>query len=161
MKEVDAASHSGVDNMRSLLESVQYRPVMSRFKVYILDECHMLSGGAANAVLKTLEEPPSHVIFILVTTDPQRLPVTVKDRCQEYLFRKIRKGDTVSALRQVADREGVQLADDALELLAHLSEGSMRDAVKKLERVAECEEEVTVQLIEDVVTKPPQPPALC
>jgi DNA polymerase III subunit gamma/tau len=133
--EIDGASNTGVDDVRQIIENVRYSPAKSRFKIYIIDEVHMLSNSAFNALLKTLEEPPSHVKFIFATTDPHKLPATVQSRCQRYDFRRIPLGLVVERLRRIVDEEGVKISDRALGILAREGEGSMRDAQSLLDQV--------------------------
>ena len=114
--EIDAASNNGVGNVRDIIEEVQYSPAEGRYKVYIIDEVHMLSTGAFNALLKTLEEPPSYVIFILATTEPHKIPVTIHSRCQRYDFRRISIGTIEARLRELVDKEQVQAEEKALRL---------------------------------------------
>lgn len=133
--EMDAASNNGVDYVRMLKEDVRYMPASGKYKVYIIDEVHMLSTSAFNALLKTLEEPPAHVIFILATTDVQKLPVTILSRCQRFDLRRITKQKMKEFLVKVLDKEGKKLTEDALDYVASLSEGSMRDALSLLEQV--------------------------
>ncbi len=132
--EIDAASNNGVDNIRELIEEVQYRPASGKYKVYIIDEVHMLSSGAFNALLKTLEEPPDYAIFILATTEAGRVPVTILSRCQRYDFRRIGTDTIVSRLGELLDREGIEAEEKALFLIASAADGSMRDALSILER---------------------------
>lgn len=127
--ELDAASNTGVDNMREILENAQYAPTAGRYKVYIIDEVHMLSRNAFNAMLKTLEEPPGHVIFILATTDPQKVPVTVLSRCLQFNLKQMTPGHVAGHLKQVLEAEGVGFESGALNLLARAAAGSMRDAL--------------------------------
>ncbi|MEN6474426.1 MAG: DNA polymerase III subunit gamma/tau [Syntrophaceae bacterium] len=134
--EIDAASHTGVDNIRDLIENSRYAPSIARYKTFIIDEAHMLSRSAFNALLKTLEEPPAHVVFILATTELGKIPLTVVSRCQRYDFRRIGVPEIVRQLACVADAEGVDIAEDALMLIALQADGSMRDAQGMLERVA-------------------------
>jgi DNA polymerase-3 subunit gamma/tau len=133
--ELDAASNRGINEIRELREGVAYAPARDRNKVYIIDEAHMLTNEAANAFLKTLEEPPPHVVFILATTDPQRLPVTIRSRCQRYDFRRIRSSQIVERLGQICEQESTSLNSEALYLIARESEGSMRDALSVLDQV--------------------------
>jgi DNA polymerase III subunit gamma/tau len=133
--EIDGASHTQVDKMRDLMETVAHRPIKSRFKVYIIDEVHMLSSHSFNALLKTLEEPPSHVKFILATTDPHKVLPTVLSRCQRYDLRRIGLAPLSAELRRIVDREGITLSDDAIALIAREAEGSLRDAQSLLEQV--------------------------
>jgi len=132
--ELDAASNTQVDNMREMLESALYAPTSGRFKVYIIDEVHMLSRSAFNAMLKTLEEPPAHVKFILATTDPQKIPVTVLSRCLQFNLKQIPLGQIRGQLENVLGREGVTFEVPALNLLARAAEGSMRDALSLLDQ---------------------------
>ncbi len=126
--EMDAASHTGVDNMRELLEQVRYAPVSARYKVYIIDEVHMLSGGAFNAMLKTLEEPPPHVKFIFATTEIRKVPITILSRCQRFDLRRIDATVIATDLKRIAGLEGIEVEDEALAMVARAAEGSMRDA---------------------------------
>lgn len=127
--EIDAASNNGVDNIRQIRDEVEYSPADGRFRVYIIDEVHMLSTGAFNALLKTLEEPPSYVIFILATTEAHKIPITVLSRCQRYDFRRI-DGDTITGrLREMADAEGIDVEDQALRYVAKKGDGSLRDSI--------------------------------
>ena len=132
--EIDAASNNGVANIREIIEEVQYSPAEGRFKVYIIDEVHMLSTGAFNALLKTLEEPPSYVIFILATTEPHKIPVTIHSRCQRYDFRRISIDTIAARLKEVTDREQVQVEEKALRYIAKTADGSMRDALSLLDQ---------------------------
>ena len=132
--EIDAASNNGVDNIRDIREQVEYPPVTGRYKVYIIDEVHMLSTGAFNALLKTLEEPPAYVIFILATTDPQKIPATILSRCQRYDFKRISKGEIASHLQDIMKREGISVEDKALSYIAEAADGSMRDSLSILDQ---------------------------
>lgn len=132
--EIDAASNNGVDNIRDIREQVEYPPVTGRYKVYIIDEVHMLSTGAFNALLKTLEEPPAYVIFILATTDPQKIPATILSRCQRYDFKRISKGEIASHLQDIMKREGISVEDKALHYIAEAADGSMRDSLSILDQ---------------------------
>ena len=131
--EIDAASNNGVDEIRDLRERVKYPPVNGRYKVYIIDEVHMLSTAAFNALLKTLEEPPEHVVFILATTEPRRLPATILSRCQRYDFRRISAQVIVARMREILAQIGAEAEDEALELIAQSAEGGMRDALSLLD----------------------------
>ncbi len=134
--ELDAASRTGVDNVRDeIIGRVSYAPTRGRYKVYIIDEVHMLSMAAFNALLKTLEEPPSHVVFILCTTDPQKVPDTIHSRCQRFDFRRISNEELVSRLGAICEMEGVPFEGSALELVAHRAQGGMRDALTSLEQL--------------------------
>ncbi len=132
--EIDAASNNSVDNIRDLIEKVRYAPIRGKYKVYIIDEVHMLSTGAFNALLKTLEEPPEHVIFILATTDPLKVPTTIISRCQRYNFGKINTNDLYEQLKKVAVDAKVNAEDKALKLIASLANGGMRDALSLLDQ---------------------------
>ncbi len=132
--EIDAASNNGVDNIRDIIEEVKYPPTDCKYKVYIIDEVHMLSGGAFNALLKTLEEPPSYVVFILATTDPQKMPVTVLSRCQRFDFHRISKDTMFSVLKEYMAEEGAKVSEDALEYICEISDGAMRDALSILDQ---------------------------
>jgi len=131
--EIDAASNNGVDEIRDLRDKVKYPPTVGRYKVYIIDEVHMLSIGAFNALLKTLEEPPAHAVFILATTEPQRLPATILSRCQRFDFKRIPAGTIIGRLRTVLDSTGAQADDEAVALIARAAEGGMRDALSILD----------------------------
>lgn len=132
--ELDAASHNGVDKIREIIDDVQYPPQQARTKVYIMDEVHMLSMGAVNAFLKTLEEPPKNVVFILATTDPQKLPITVLSRCQRFDFKRISKENVVGRLREIVDSKGIFADNKSLDLIARVSDGAMRDALSILDQ---------------------------
>ena len=138
--EIDAASNRGVDDIRQLRDHVKFAPVSSRFKVYIIDEVHMLTGEAFNALLKTLEEPPSHIIFILATTEPHKIPVTILSRCMRFDLKRIPTDMQVTLLRRIADAEKIDITDDALRMLAIDSNGSLRDAESLLDQVASFSE---------------------
>ena len=133
--ELDAASNRGINEIRELREGVGYAPARDRYKVYIIDEAHMLTTEAANAFLKTLEEPPPHVVFVLATTDPQRLPVTIRSRCQRYDFRRIRSAEVVQCLAGICASEGVSIDQESLFLIAREGDGSMRDSLSVLDQV--------------------------
>ena len=151
--ELDAASRTGVDNVREeIIGRVQYAPTRGRYKVYIIDEVHMLSIAAFNALLKTLEEPPSHVVFIMCTTDPQKVPETIQSRCQRFDFHRLSKEEIISRLGAVCTAEGVNFEGDALDLVAHRAQGGMRDALTMLEQlIAFGDGEVTVEVANDVL----------
>ena len=145
---MDAASNNGVDNIRDIRDEVVYLPSALRYRVYIIDEVHMLSVSAFNALLKTLEEPPEHVIFILATTELQKLPATIISRCQRFDFRRISTDALVNRLSFIAGEEGIALEADAARMLAKLAQGGMRDAISLLELCAGVEREVTVARVE-------------
>lgn len=132
--EIDAASNNGVDNIRELRESVKYPPAAGRKKVYIIDEVHMLSAGASNALLKTLEEPPENVMFILATTDPQKLPQTILSRCMRLDFRRVPERELACHMKAICDERGVKITDSALHLLAANADGSVRDGLSILDQ---------------------------
>jgi len=132
--EIDAASHTGVDNMREILDAAQYRPTNGRYKVYIIDEVHMLSSSAFNALLKTLEEPPAHVIFILATTEIRKVPVTILSRCQRFDLARVPVETLKKHFAWIADQEKVELSDAANELLARAADGSVRDGLSLLDQ---------------------------
>ena len=132
--EIDAASNNGVDNIREIIDEVSYSPTEGRFKVYIIDEVHMLSPGAFNALLKTLEEPPPYVIFILATTEVHRLPVTILSRCQRYDFRRLSVETIVDRMRELANAEQVSVEEKALRYIAKTADGAMRDALSLLDQ---------------------------
>ncbi|RAP73519.1 DNA polymerase III subunit gamma/tau [Paenibacillus montanisoli] len=134
--EIDAASNRGIDEIRDIRDKVRYAPSEVRFKVYIIDEVHMLTTEAFNALLKTLEEPPAHVIFILATTEPHKLPATIVSRCQRFDFRQVSLPEQTERLRQICSEEGIQADEDALAYIARLSDGGMRDAISLLEQVS-------------------------
>ncbi|MDO4290619.1 MAG: DNA polymerase III subunit gamma/tau, partial [Eggerthellaceae bacterium] len=148
--ELDAASRTGVENVREeIIGRVQFAPTRGRYKIYIIDEVHMLSTAAFNALLKTLEEPPSHVVFILATTDPQKVPETIHSRCQRFDFRRISNEAIVSRLGAICVAEGVEFEGDALDLIAHRAEGGMRNALTSLEQlIAFGEGRVTMEVAE-------------
>ena len=127
--EIDAASNNGVDEVRDLIEKVKYAPINGKYKVYIIDEVHMMSTGAFNALLKTLEEPPAHVVFVLATTEPQKILPTIISRCQRFDFNKISNKDIVEYLEMVLQKEKVTYEKEALEIVAQLAEGGMRDSL--------------------------------
>lgn len=132
--EIDAASNTGVDDIRRIIEEVRYTPVKGKYKVYIIDEAHMLSGSAFNAFLKTLEEPPSYAVFILATTEPHKLPITILSRCQRYDFHRIDSETIAANLKELTDKEGVEAEDKALSYIARVGDGSMRDSISLLDK---------------------------
>ena len=132
--EIDAASNNGVDNVREIIDEIQYRPTRGKYKVYIIDEVHMLSAGAFNALLKTLEEPPEYVIFILATTEVGKLPITILSRCQRYDFRRIGADVIAERMTELLEKEGVDAEERAVDFIARRAEGSMRDALSLLDR---------------------------
>ena len=153
MVEIDAASNRGIDEIRQLKEKINYQPVKGRKKIYIIDEVHMLTKEAFNALLKTLEEPPEHVIFILATTEADKILPTIISRCQRYDFKTLSLNDMKEQLRFIGKNEGVDIPDDVLELIYESSGGSVRDAVSILERImVTClGEEITLEKSEEVL----------
>ncbi len=150
--EIDAASNTSVDDVRELRERVAFSPSDATFKVYVIDEVHMLSTSAFNALLKTLEEPPAHVIFILATTEPHKIPATVLSRCQRFDFHRISTRDIAGHLAEIAEREGVSITPEALGIIARSATGSMRDAVSLLDQItAYGHENVDAELVRDVL----------
>lgn len=149
--EIDAASNTSVDNIRDLREQVAFTPAESRYKVYIIDEVHMLSTGAFNALLKTLEEPPAHAIFILATTDPQKVPATIQSRCQRFEFRRVTVDEIAEHLAMVATGSGIEADADALRLIAIQAEGGMRDALSLLDQCGVMAKRVTVATVREVL----------
>ncbi|MFX0550104.1 DNA polymerase III subunit gamma/tau [Hathewaya histolytica] len=133
--ELDAASHNKVEHIRDIIEDVQYPPSEAKYKVYIVDEVHMLSISAVNAFLKTLEEPPANVVFILATTDPQKLPITILSRCQRFDFKRIKSEDIFERLRDIIDELGILADDKSLKLISRMCDGAMRDALSILDQV--------------------------
>lgn len=153
--EMDAASNNSVEDVREIREAVNFLPTKAKYRVYIIDEVHMLSTGAFNALLKTLEEPPEHVKFILATTEPQKLPATILSRCQRFDFKRISTQDIIKRLEIICKESNIQIAKEALELIAILSEGAMRDAISILERCAtEQTEEIGEDKVRDLVGIP-------
>ncbi|MEM9805366.1 MAG: DNA polymerase III subunit gamma/tau [Cyanobacteria bacterium P01_D01_bin.56] len=149
--EIDAASNTGVDNIRELIERAQFAPVQCRYKLYVLDEVHMLSTAAFNALLKTLEEPPPHVVFVLATTDPQRVLPTIISRCQRFDFRRIPLDAMVQHLEYIAQQEAIAISPDALQLVAQLSQGGLRDAESLLDQLGLLDGEISIEGVWDLV----------
>ena len=148
--EMDAASNNGVDDIRELREQVNFSPAACKYRVYIIDEVHMLSGAAFNALLKTLEEPPEHVVFILATTEVHKLPATILSRCQRFDFRRIDSSEIVGRLKYVAEKEGLNLTDDAATLIASAADGGMRDALSILDLCASHSSDITEDTVASV-----------
>src|SRR6185369_13417504 len=141
--EIDGASNTGVDDIRELRDNVKYLPSHSRYKIFIIDEVHMLTNNAFNALLKTLEEPPAHVKFIFATTEPHKLPVTILSRCQRFDFKRVPLAKMIARLRFILDQEKVTMSDTALAMVARKGDGSMRDSLSALDQVlAFCGEKV-------------------
>ncbi len=145
--EIDAASNNGVDNIRDLREEANFTPAVAKYRVYIIDEVHMLSTGAFNALLKTLEEPPSHVLFILATTEVHMLPATILSRCQRFDFRRIPPEDIAKRLLLVSEKENLKLVEDAAMLIARIADGALRDALSILDQCASFSEEITLNIV--------------
>ena len=153
--EMDAASNNSVEDIRSIREEVNFLPTKAKYRVYIIDEVHMLSTGAFNALLKTLEEPPEHVKFILATTEPQKLPATILSRCQRFDFKRISNEDIIKRLKIVCNESNIEITDGALNIIAVLSEGAMRDALSILERcIQDGENKIDEDKIKDLVGIP-------
>ncbi len=153
--EMDAASNNSVEDIREIRNEVNFLPTRAKYRIYIIDEVHMLSTGAFNALLKTLEEPPQHVKFILATTEPQKLPVTILSRCQRFDFKKISNQDIAKRLKLVCEKNQIEINEEALNLIAILSEGAMRDALSILERcIQEGESKIDVDKVKDLVGIP-------
>lgn len=148
--EIDAASNNGVDNIRDLREEANYTPTRGKYRVYIIDEVHMLSTGAFNALLKTLEEPPAHVIFILATTEVHKLPATILSRCQRFDFKRIQPETMAVRLKEVAGYENMQLTDEAAILIARIADGGMRDALSILDQCAGRNKTIGEKLVSEV-----------
>ncbi|MBW4537351.1 MAG: DNA polymerase III subunit gamma/tau [Pleurocapsa minor HA4230-MV1] len=154
--EIDAASNTGVDNIREIIERSRFAPVQCRYKIYVVDECHMLSTAAFNALLKTLEEPPAQVVFILATTDPQRVLSTIISRCQRFDYRRIPLTEMTSHLRYIAEAEKIAIADDALTLVAQIANGGLRDAESLLDQLSLLPDTITVEKVWDLVGAVPE-----
>ncbi|MEO0984685.1 MAG: DNA polymerase III subunit gamma/tau [Cyanobacteria bacterium J06639_14] len=154
--EIDAASNTGVDNIRELIERAQFAPVQCRYKVYVIDECHMLSTAAFNALLKTLEEPPAHVIFVLATTDPQRVLPTIISRCQRFDFRRIPLDAMVEHLQVIAQQEAIDIQETAVRLVAQVAQGGLRDAESLLDQLSLLAPPVTAEKVWDLVGAVPE-----
>jgi DNA polymerase-3 subunit gamma/tau len=154
--EIDAATNRGIDEIRELREAARYRPARDRFKVYILDEAHQITDAAFNALLKTLEEPPSHVVFMLATTQPEDIPQTIRSRCQHFSFRAVRFEEILGQLKDLAGREHVEADEDALALLAEAGDGSIRDALSILDQaIASCDGRLTADAVRQLVGAAP------
>lgn len=145
--EIDAASNNGVDEIRELINNVKLVPSNSKYKVYIIDEVHMLTASAFNALLLTLEEPPSHVVFILATTDIQDVPITILSRCQRFDFKPVNKPAIIGRLKSVCDEESIKISDEALDEIALISAGGMRDALGMLDQLSSDDTEITLEMV--------------
>jgi DNA polymerase-3 subunit gamma/tau len=154
--EIDAATNRGIDEIRELREAARYRPARDRFKIYILDEAHQITDAAFNALLKTLEEPPDHIVFMLATTQPEDIPQTIRSRCQHFSFRAVKFDDIVGQLRDLVGREQIEADDDALALLAEAGDGSMRDALSILDQaIASSSGKLTADSVRNLVGAAP------
>jgi DNA polymerase-3 subunit gamma/tau len=154
--EIDAATNRGIDEIRELREAARYRPARDRFKIYILDEAHQITDAAFNALLKTLEEPPDHIVFMLATTQPEDIPQTIRSRCQHFSFRAVKFDDIVGQLRDLVSREKIDADDDALALLAEAGDGSMRDALSILDQaIASSSGKLTAESVRNLVGAAP------
>ena len=149
--EIDAASNTGVENIRDIIERARFAPTQARWKVYVIDECHMLSTAASNALLKTIEEPPSRVVFILATTNPERVLNTIKSRCQKFDFRRISPSDIFQHLSEIAEKESIKYEVQALKMIAKRSNGGMRDAQSLLEQLNLLPEGITINNIQNLL----------
>ena len=153
--EMDAASNNSVEDIRTIREEVNFLPTKAKYRVYIIDEVHMLSQGAFNALLKTLEEPPEHVKFILATTEPQKLPATILSRCQRFDFKRLSNNDIIKRLKIVCKESKIEITEEAMQMIAVLAEGAMRDALSILERcVQDGENKIDEDKIRDLVGIP-------
>jgi DNA polymerase-3 subunit gamma/tau len=151
MIEIDAASNNGVDDVRDLREKINFSPSQGKYKVYVIDEVHMLSGGAFNALLKTLEEPPPHAIFVLATTEIHKIPATVLSRCQRHEFRRVPIDEIVKNLKEIAATENIQADEEALTLIARQSAGGMRDAQSLLDQLSSTGAKITLHIAQQVL----------
>ncbi len=149
--EIDAASNTGVENIRDLRERIKYAPSFGRYKVYIIDEAHMLSTSAFNALLKTLEEPPPHVVFVLATTEPRKIPPTVLSRCQHLSFKRIQHSKIRERLEFISKSDGINISNSAIELVARAADGSMRDSLTILDQVLSFSDEITESDVKDLL----------
>ncbi|MBI4685873.1 MAG: DNA polymerase III subunit gamma/tau [Nitrospirae bacterium] len=149
--EIDGASNTGVDNIRDLREGVKYTPLSSRYKIYIIDEAHMLSTSAFNALLKTLEEPPPHAIFVLATTAPQKIPGTIFSRCQHLPFRRISAHRIKGRLKHITESEGIKISDSAIEMISRAADGSMRDSLTILDQISSFSSEIKESDVKDML----------
>ena len=154
--EIDAATNRGIDEIRELREAARYRPARDRFKIYILDEAHQITDAAFNALLKTLEEPPSHVIFMMATTQPEDIPQTIRSRCQHFSYRAMKFEDIIGQLREIVTKENIPADEDALALLAEAGDGSMRDALSILDQaIASTSDHLTLDSVRSLIGSAP------
>src|ERR1700690_2091840 len=154
--EIDAATNRGIDEVRELREAARYRPARDKYKIWILDEAHQITDAAFNALLKTLEEPPDHVIFMMATTQPEDIPQTIRSRCQHFSFRAVKFEDILQQLRDISAQENIATDDDALALLAEAGDGSMRDALSILDQaIASTSERLTLDSVRSLIGSAP------
>jgi DNA polymerase III subunit gamma/tau len=154
--EIDAATNRGIDEIRELREAARYRPARDRYKIYILDEAHQITDAAFNALLKTLEEPPGHIVFMMATTQPEDIPQTIRSRCQNFSFHAVRFDDIVAQLRSIAKQEGIKADDNALAMLAEAGDGSMRDALSIMDQaIASCGTTLSAEVVRGLVGSVP------
>ena len=150
--EIDAATNRGIDEIRELRDAARYRPARDRYKIYILDEAHQITDAAFNALLKTLEEPPAHIVFMMATTQPEDIPQTIRSRCQNFNFHAVRFDDIVGQLRDIAEKENIQADDEVLAVLAEAGDGSMRDALSLMDQaIACCGEKLSADVVRGLV----------
>src|SRR3954471_2329796 len=150
--EIDAATNRGIDEIRELRDAARYRPARDRYKTYILDEAHQITDAAFNALLKTLEEPPGHVIFMMATTEPENIPQTIRSRCQHFSFHAVKFDEIVGQLKSIANQESIEADDDAIALLAESGDGSMRDALSIMDQaIACCAGRLTAEIVRGLV----------
>src|SRR5450631_2977663 len=154
--EIDAATNRGIDEIRELRDAARYSPARDRYKIYILDEAHQITEAAFNALLKTLEEPPSHVIFMMATTQPEDIPQTIRSRCQHFSFRAVKFEDIMGQLRDIVTKENIPADDDALALLAEAGDGSLRDALSILDQaIASTSDHLTLDAVRSLIGSAP------
>src|SRR3972149_3849075 len=149
--EIDAASNTSVDDVRDLRDKINFAPTQGKFKIYVVDECHMLSTAAFNALLKTLEEPPPHAIFVLATTEIHKIPATVLSRCQRHEFRRVPVDEIVGQLKAIVAAEKLKADDDALALIARQAAGGLRDAISLLDQLSSTGDTITIELAQTVL----------
>ena len=149
--EIDAASNNGVDEIRNLIDNIKLTPTNGNYKVYIIDEVHMLTTSAFNALLLTLEEPPKHAVFILATTNIENVPITILSRCQRYDFQKIKIEDIVKRLKEICEKENIDIEEEALVEISCLSEGGMRDALSLLDQLSKNNKKITLEMVENQI----------
>ena len=154
--EIDAASNGRIDEIRNLRENIKFMPLKLKYKIYIIDEVHMLTKEAFNGLLKTLEEPPAHVIFILATTEVHKVPATIVSRCQHFAFSTIPVKELADHLKKIATKEKIKIDDKALDILAEHAQGGLRDGLSLLEQISNLNKAITSQLVEEILGLPPQ-----